>query len=140
MDLMPGEKLLMESDNNELTLTTHRVRFEGNRWGRGQVTSFMLESLTSCEITYATQPALLVIAALIAVYFLSQANEISAMALLGGLGVAGVFVAAYNFSRRQVVCLKSPSASIRVDTSGMSLEVAKRFIDAAERAKADRLK
>jgi hypothetical protein len=127
-------------DNNELTLTTHRVRLEGKRWGRGQVTSIMLESLTSCEITYATHPFLLVIAGIFAVYMLIQMNEISAAVFLVGMAFAGVFVVAYHLTREQVICLKSPSASIKVDTDEMSLESAKRFIDTAEKAKSDRLK
>jgi len=138
MNLMPGEKQLMESDNRELILTSHRLRFEGKRWGRGQVTSIMLDSLTSCEITYATRPALLVIAALIATFFVSKMGVIMADVFFGGMAVAGGFVVAYYSTHRQVISLSSPTASIRLNTGGMSLDVAKRFIDATEQAKSER--
>lgn len=136
---MPDEKMLMESDSKELVLTTHRVRYEGKKWGHGQITSIMLESLTSCEITHASRPILLVIAAVVGLLLLSKMSEITADVFLGGMVLVGAFVAAYYFTRRQVICLASPSALIRVNTSGMCLDVAKRFIDVAEKAKADRL-
>lgn len=140
MDLMQGEKMLLESDNGELVLTSHRVRYENNRMAYGRITSIMLDSLTSCEIAYVNQPLWLFLAAIIALLTLSQMNDINGSSFMGGMLIAAFFVGVYSLTRRQALSLASPSASIKVNISGMSTETAKRFIDTAEKAKADWLK
>jgi hypothetical protein len=55
MNLMPSEKVLLESTGKDLILTTHRVRYEYEALGFGEVRSIMLEELASCAIVPASQ-------------------------------------------------------------------------------------
>jgi hypothetical protein len=56
-------------------------------------------------------------------------------ALIGGVILGGILVAAYFLTRKQVVRVASSSTQIRVALVGMSLEKAVEVIDAVESAK-----
>jgi len=135
--LMTGEKVLLESDNKDAALTTHRVRYESKRLGFANVVSIMLESLTSCQITHRSYPWLLVLAvalAGLAVYFITlPGSDLFAKA---AFILASASAIAYVLTRRGIVSLASPTAAVRFRaTSRMAAE---RFIDAVESAKNDR--
>ena len=119
MNLLPDERVLLESDNGEFILTTHRARFEAKRQGQAQVTSILLDQISSSEIRHASKPILLMFAFLFAI------------TVIGGL----LFLLAYLWSRRQVISLASYGATINLETRGMSLQAAKDFINDVESAK-----
>ncbi len=50
MNLLHGENTLMESNGKNLILTTHRIRYEIQSFGRAVVKSIMLEQLASCAL------------------------------------------------------------------------------------------
>lgn len=131
MNLMNGERKLLESGNGELTLTTHKVRFDTKQWGVDHVTSIMLEELVSCQIRYASNPTLLIVAG-----FAVLAAIIADA--LAGVVVALILVAIYFFARTQVISLESASATINLKLSGMTIDKAKEFIDQVEAAKNER--
>lgn len=134
MKLMNGEYIISESDNKDIVLTTHRVRYSIKRGGTARVTSIMLEELDSCELRSISSPSLLVVAAIVVLGgFVIGSNYI-----VYGLLAALPFVIFYYFSRNQVISLKSSSSEINVQTVGMSLEVSKSFIDTVEAAKHSR--
>lgn len=62
MELLPQERLLLESDNGTLKLTTHRLRYEARAGGEMNIKSIMLEELASCAVTRSSQPILIVLA------------------------------------------------------------------------------
>ena len=43
MNLMINEKVLMDGDHKQITLTTHRIRQENKSWGQLDLVSIMLE-------------------------------------------------------------------------------------------------
>ncbi|HEY6348288.1 MAG TPA: hypothetical protein VI636_02650 [Candidatus Angelobacter sp.] len=76
MNPLPGERLLLQSDNNAFVLTSHRVRFETQMTGLKKVTSIMLEELSACEITTMSKPWLLVLAAVVFLAGLASSSSI----------------------------------------------------------------
>lgn len=50
--LFEGERLISESDDNVVTLTSHRLRYEASSKGSGHVVSIALEKISSIEIHY----------------------------------------------------------------------------------------
>jgi uncharacterized membrane protein (UPF0136 family) len=136
MNLMPDEKILWESKSKNLVLTTHRVRSQSEAAGQSQIKSIMLEELASCSMTRASNPALLVLAALCAVLgLLGTAGGREPVFLIAGIVVGGIFVLAFFVSRHQHLSFASAGATIRVDTQGMKVENMRQIIDAAEAAK-----
>lgn len=124
MKLMTDEKILLESNDNELVLTTHRVRLTSESFGHARIISIMLDELASCAITRISHPIFLVLAgicfvggALIAVN--GRGNE---GALIGGIVLAVILVVIYLLNRQQVLALASAGATIQVNTQGMKLD------------------
>lgn len=130
MNLLDDETVVLESDNNELVLSTHRVRFNARTWGRSHVTSLMLDQVCSCEIRYWSHPVLLVMAA--AALILGLASDDGARI---GLLVALVCLIIYWLGRRQVLTIRSAGAAINARMSGGNVKTAERFIDEVERLK-----
>jgi hypothetical protein len=138
VNLMPGEKVLLESDNGKLVLTSRRVSFEASAAGMAEFTSIMLEELASCQITHTSKPILLVLAVLSVLggaYFNTSRDS---TALVIGVIAAVLFVIAYFVTRTQVISLASAGATIHAGTQGMSMDTARQFIDKAELAKNER--
>ena len=135
MTTLPGETVVLEADNKTLTLTSHRVRYAMRRTGRARVISVMLESITSCELTHATHPVLLVLAILAVLGGFALHERADSTALIVGVVTAIALAAIYVGTRRQVLRVASPSSRIDVLLVGMSLDQATSVIDSIERAK-----
>ena len=135
ISLLPNEQVLLESGGKTLILTTHRVRYDSQRMGGGEIISIMLDELASCAMIRRSKPVLLIFAGmllLISLYFYNQYQQ--SLGTFGFLLVA-VLIVMYFVTRRQVIELDSAGASIRVNTSGMSVLAVRGFIDTAEEAK-----
>ena len=136
MKILPSEQVLLKSPGGSLILTTHRVRYETQAMGSGEIISILLEELASCAMVRASQPVLLILAAI--AFVLGAVGNL----LGGGLGsltigviVAFLFVIFYFGSRRQVLSLASAGATIQVSVVGWEMEMVKDFIEQAEEAK-----
>lgn len=137
MSMMTDERLLLQSDGKNVTLTTHRVRYQSRRLGFTRVVSVMLDNLTSCELKHKSHPWLLVVAAVfvgIAGYYatlpaMRQPTTFAAIA-------AGGLIVAYFVTRTGIVALASPTAKITFRVKKRTS--AEHFIDATESAKNDR--
>jgi hypothetical protein len=141
MQLLTDERIILESDPRALTLTTHRVRYEYNRTGRGEVISIMLEEIASCAIARRSRPLLLIIAAIIfllALVLATTSQYRSNVFFVGGLIVSGLLVVAYSLTKQQVLEIASAGASIQQATASMKMESVVDFIDAVEEAKNER--
>jgi hypothetical protein len=134
MKLMNEERIVSESDNKEVILTTHRVRHTTNKTGKAQVTSIMLDELDSCEIRSISSPFFLVVAALVFLGGLFIGDDAIAYGFVIGL----IFVGVYYFTRTQVISLRSSSSVIDFKTAVMNLETAESFIDTVESSKHNR--
>ncbi len=139
MKLLQGERVLLESDNQELVLTTHRVRFETEKSGSATIISIMLEEISSCQISHATTPILFWLAlasALLGVFLFAQGG--GRQPGTGAIVVAIVLAILYAATRRGVISFTSPETVLRVATKGMELDVCRQLIDATEAAKNER--
>jgi hypothetical protein len=139
MTYLPGEKILMESDNKTLVLTTHRVRYDaigkGKGWAdRAELISIMLEEVASCAITRISYPFLLWLALLgLALAILAQDRA------LIGLAIAILSAGGYILSRRLVLLITSSGGGqIQFNIGGMSLQAVRDFVDEIEKAKNQR--
>lgn len=108
--------------------------------GSGEIISILLEELASCAMVRASQPVLLILAAIAFVLGIfgslmggSYGNNSGAFII--GVIVAVLFVLFYFGSRRQVLSLASAGATIQVSVVGMKMEMVKDFIEQAEEAK-----
>ncbi len=136
MKLMTNEKIIMSSDTNQLTLTTHRIRFKYSSFGFGNVISFLLSELDSCSVTYKSNPIFLVIGVLTFIGGLIAAGQRDAGAATGVLLVfTAIFIILYFVTRKSVLKISSKSSHIFVSIRGMSQEKIIDFIDTIESTK-----
>src|SRR5688500_9053460 len=129
MNYFPDEKLLIESDNKVLVLTTHRIRYDsigrGGGWAdRTELVSILLEEVTSCAITRTSYPMLL---------WLALAGLLIAISLddmtIVGIALTVLFAGGFFMSQRQVLLISSAGNKIQVNTAGMSLQSVREFVD-----------
>jgi hypothetical protein len=139
MNYFTDEKMLIESDNNVLVLTTHRVRYDaigkGSGWAdRTELVSIMLEELSSCAITRTSYPLLLLLAlAGLVLAILVEGGSIV------GIALAVLFAGGFFLSQRQVLLLTSSGGGkIQINTANMSLQAVREFVDEIESAKNQR--
>ncbi len=137
LDLMPGEKVLLQSEAGTLILTTHRIRHQTEAFGYARIISIMLEELASCAMVRTSYPLFLVLAALCVAggFLITVANRGDAAPLGLGFVLALILVVLFLASRQEIVSLASAGATIRVSTRSMKRGEAKDFLDATESAK-----
>ncbi len=140
MELLPGETILLESDPEGLTLTTHRVRSEARGWAGKEVVSIMLDEIASCSITHSSSPILLIFAAIALLGgFIAPMNSRSNTETLAlGIIIAMILVIAFYVTRQQILTIASAGNTINRSIKGMSMQTATHFIDTIERAKNER--
>ena len=138
MKMLPGETILLQSNNDQLILTTHRVRYNVKEIGQEMLSSIMLEELTICQLTSTSKPLLLILAGIVFILGLAMNNSRNNESAIGGLVIALVLVIAYVGTRRGIIALRAAGGAIEAPTAGMSMDIAKQFIDAVEAAKNNR--
>ena len=134
--LLPGENVVTSSDNDVLTLTSKRVRYEVRYdfvvWKRSNLISITLGSVASCGLVTRSFPLLLILAAIAFLGAFTQRGD--ALWLL--IGAAIVLVVAYFLTRRAVISVASNGGqSILVPIKGMKRDAVVAFIEAVEREK-----
>ena len=135
MSELDNERMVMEAENRSLTVTSHRIRQVSRGGGKVNLVSIMLEAVTSCELTYTTYPALLVLSGICILAGLVTYKSADLATLAIWLLVAGIFAVLYLIFRRQVLRVASPTAHIDVLLSSISHDAATGVIDTIERAK-----
>lgn len=139
--LFQGETLISESDNNEITLTSHRVRYNSSSSGKGDIISIALEKISSIEIHYKSWILILLLGILFAAGGMVMGVNDRGGAMVMGLAVGGVCVLLYFLTRKHVVTISSDGgAKINFETNGMKRDTLLDFINKIETAKANRLK
>ncbi len=132
MNLLPNEKVLLRSDEEDLVLTTHRVRYQAKAWRNVEIRSIMLDELASCALTRSKNTMFLVAAALSLIF------GDAVIAAGSGKVLAALLVLAYFTNRRQILALASAGTRISFDIEGMAPETVVQFIERAEAAKNSR--
>jgi hypothetical protein len=142
MNLMTDEKVLMDGDHKQITLTTHRIRQENKSWGQLDLVSIMLEEVTSCEYSRKSRPIFLITGILLGAFavFFGLQGDSNNESIFGGLLLLGLLlIIFYFFTIKRGLFISSATAKIKLNTKGMKDENIKSFIDKIELAKNDRL-
>lgn len=137
-----GEEVLLNVNNKQLILTTHRIRQE-NYSSTGaliSMTSIMLEKICSCSLTTKRRIVLLILGIVIGGILIASGNAThqgGGIAPLGGLIFIG-FIILYFYLKDKIISFRSAGDAIKVSLSGISLEEIKKIIDKVEVAKNNR--
>jgi hypothetical protein len=135
MRLLPGERVLFESECGRLKFTTHRIRYDRQGGGTGTIKSIMLEEIASCAMTRLTRPWLLILAALCVLAGLISSIQGGIGAFVAGFVFGLVFAIAYLLGREQVVAIASAGATIHLNTKNWDLVELRDLLDRIEAAK-----
>jgi hypothetical protein len=104
--LIPGERLIAQSPDQLVTLTSHRVQYFGGGPGNTRYTSITLDQIASCGFTTTSQPALIILGILIAIGGLVTGDE-------GGMAI-GFFIGLLMI----VIFFTSQSAVLLICSAG----------------------
>jgi len=136
--------VISQSDNNEFTLTTHRIRQETKKWGKASLTSIMLEELCSCSLKYKRNIIALIIAGIIGgIFLISGIIEGSGDSIFFGLIALAIGFVFDNFTKKTVISFASNNGNINllmvnsIVKDAEKIE-AKKIIDKVEAAKNER--
>ncbi len=130
--LLPGERVVMSSDKDILTLTTKRVRYDSAVFGTSNFISITLDSVASCGLVAKSFPILLLLGAAALIGGFTQRGEAQWMFF----GVAAVLVVVYFLTRRAVISIASNGGqTILTPAKGMSRSAIIEFLEAVEREK-----
>jgi hypothetical protein len=136
MKLMEDEQKITELLKGQLTLTTHRVRYESKIGGDSCLTSIMLEDLCWCDMIYRSNLVWLVLG--IVVIVISIVVGMSYAYAMAGSLLGIVFLIAYFSGRGCIVALASAGGKMKFDIKGSSFQDIAHFIDRVETAKNQR--
>ncbi len=132
ISLLPGEQVVTSSDNDILTLTTKRIRYDSASLGSSNFISITLDSVASCGLVTKSYPLLLVLAAAAVIGCFSQQGD----AKWVFFGAAVVMAIAYFLTRQAAISIASNGGqTILVPAKSMSRESIIEFLDAVEREK-----
>ncbi len=130
--LLAGERVVMSSDADTLTLTNMRVRLDSEASGRSRLVAMVLDAVASCGLVTRSHPFLLLIGALAVVGALTQQGN-NQLALFA---IGAILVVVYFATRSAVLTITSVGGSeIVVPIRGMGRNQIVEFIDALEKEK-----
>lgn len=139
ISLFAGEKIITESNDKSVTLTSHRICLERRSMSRSYNQNIMLEHVTSTEIFRTNFVYLLVIGCICFALGLHFGTQEMAEATMGAAGVGLVFIAAYIYTKSNVIVIGSPSTKMQIYATGMKREMIVSFINKIEHTKHERI-
>ena len=118
MESIENEKLILESDNRQIMLTSHRLRYHESTSKNSNFISLMLDKISSIELTYQSNIWLLIIG-------------IITIPLIIGI----VFIIQFFTTKRHVVSIIPDGGKpIVFETKGMKRDYLEDFINKVEDA------
>lgn len=119
MEALENEKLITESDNKQIRLTTHRVRYHETPTKDSNFTSIMLDKISSIELTYYKSSIWLLIIGILT------------LPILVGL----ILIVIFFTSKKHIVSITPDGGNpIIFETKGMKRDFLESFIDKVEAA------
>jgi hypothetical protein len=117
MKAFENEKLLIESDNRQIRLTTHRLRYYETARGNSDFTSIMLDKISSIELFYYKSSIWLLIIG------------IATIPVVVGL----ILIYMFFTSKKHVISVTPDGGKpIMFETKGMKRDFLEEFIDKVE--------
>jgi hypothetical protein len=136
---MTGEQTVLESADGDFVVSSHQVRMTRERLGSSEHTSIPIESITSYEVDYDSNPLFLGLALVGAgIVGWGLAAGAPGAALIGGIAAA-VSTLLFFLWRERTLSVASPSDSIDVRLKGVPLDEAIDVIEEIEMARRNRL-
>jgi hypothetical protein len=135
--LFSDESIISESDNKQVTLTTHRLRFQTS----SNSTSFMLEKISSIQTIHQSAGILLLLGILVMIGGIAVGSQQQQMeqAAPAGILVGLVFILLYFFTIKNVAVVTADCGTkITIEMDGKKKEAMMDFINQVEKAKNDR--
>lgn len=135
MTLFQNEKLITESDERQVILTTHRICYNEKSGGNLLHQHIMLEHVTSTEVTKTSNSFLLSIIALAVLAGLMLSVYSSDKEIAFGCWIfALILLVIYIATRKKTIIIGSPSTKIKIVADNMSTEKIFEFINKVENA------
>jgi hypothetical protein len=114
-----NEKLLLESTNRQLRLTTHRLRYYETEKATSNFTTIMLDKISSIELAYYKMNIWVLIIGIVTIPVI----------------VGIILIIIYYLSKRHVVCVTPDGGRpIIFETRGIKRDFLESFIDKVEAA------
>lgn len=139
ISLFKDERILTESNDGLITLTTHRIcKEEPKKWGRSYNQNIMLEHITSTENYSISHLWLYLLAALCVIVgfiLIQNENEAGIIGIFGGI----VLVLIYYSSKKNLIIIGSPSTKMYIKVERMDKNKVLDFINKIEQAKNNRI-
>lgn len=130
---LENEETLLEFSNT--ILTTHRIRQSKKSWNTTNITSIMLEQITSCVFKKKTNPILLFISLLciiFGIYIIFSTDKDSGL-IISAIGV--LFFIIYRFLFIKVLIISSAAGKITINIYGSKIDKIIDIINTIESAK-----
>ena len=138
LPLFNNEKIVSQSSDGAITLTTDRICYEYKQGGHTHHQVIMLEQVTSCNNRFSSSIMLLALAGIsFIVGLLGMLTNVNG--LLGMLLVSILFIVLYVPSRRNVMVIASAKEQMEVSASGMESEYIEEFLNTVEVVKYERI-
>jgi hypothetical protein len=119
MTAFENEKLILESDNKQIRLTSHRIRYYQTPKRNSDFTSLMIDKISSIELTYYKSSIWLLIIGVVTI------------PILVGL----ILIYMFFTSKRHVVAITPDGGKpVLFETNGMKRDFLDNFIDEIELA------
>jgi len=141
MYLLPNEQELVNSNEDKILLTDHRIHYTHRIWGKSYQNTLFLEDISSVENLYQSNMLYLVLAILsVFAGIFSMGNDHLANIMVGCIILAAVFFILWLGSRKHVVSI-SPNGGkpIVFEVEGMGGEQIEDFLFKVQKAKSDRI-
>lgn len=132
LSLFEGEKIVTQSNDESVTLTTHRILYNNDSWGNSYNQNIGLEHITSCENRHISYVLLLVLAVGSIVAGFSNGE------FVGAILASITFLLIFKFTKRNILIISSPSTKISI-VAKMNKEKVLEFIDLIEETKFRRI-
>lgn len=132
--LIHGENIISKTNGNLITLTNRRIRYYDKVFGRANITSILLCSISSIGVKYRSKLIFIILAVISIAGGIIGAMEEQELIFIG-LGGALLFVILYFLSRRHFLSIRSKGGdSIMLLSRGMKKTNLTTFIDQIEEA------
>jgi len=138
MNLLKNEAFITTSDDNALTLTTHRIRADFSSGSEARFTSIMLEHVSSVQLSSRSFPFLIGLAFLLIIGGIAAGSDRSTNSSVPAVLIAaGVLAGLAYFFYKQHNCIIASDGGSRIEfsTSGMKRDTLISFLDKIEEAK-----
>lgn len=138
-ELLDGESILTQSDQNIVTLTNKRVRYESKEFGKAHISEILLENIGSVSAHYSSNVFYLILGSLlmlVGLFFLMSTSNEDDTAIGIGMAIFGlILILLYFSSRKYLLTIYSKGeGKINFEAKGLNMEAVLDFINKIAKA------